>query len=63
MRVRGRVRKPLRSTNRQLAEVGCDDGDRRVRKRDERSTIPEHSTFRCVAVFVPLGAPAAARDR
>jgi hypothetical protein len=57
MRVREATRRPLGSARRLRAEAECGSDDGREGKRPERSGVPEHSTFRRVAVFVPLRDP------
>jgi hypothetical protein len=61
MRARGsavEATRPVRAAGparRRPAEVDCGDGGReRSEARPERPAIPEHSTFRRVAVFVPF---------
>lgn len=58
MRARGsavEAARPARQARRRPAEDGCGDGGReRGEARPERPTVPEHSTFRRVAVFVPF---------
>jgi hypothetical protein len=58
MRARGsavEAARPLRPVRRRPAEVDCGDGGReRSEARPERPAVPEHSTFRRVAVFVPF---------
>lgn len=45
----------VRSARRRAAEVDCGEGGReRIAERSERPAAPRHSTFRRVAVFVPL---------
>jgi hypothetical protein len=45
----------VRSTRRRQAEVECGDGGRERREVGlERPAVPERSTFRRVAVFVPF---------
>jgi hypothetical protein len=54
MRSRGTTVAPLRSTRRPTeVDRGCTDRER-ADKRRERPVVPEHSTFRRVAVFVPF---------
>jgi hypothetical protein len=58
MRARGsavEAARPLRSVRRRPAEVQCGAGGRGLGEtRRERPAVPEHSTFRRVAVFVPF---------
>jgi hypothetical protein len=58
MRARGSAvgaPRPLRPVRRRPAEVDCGDGGRGRREaRAESPAIPEQSTFRRVAVFVPF---------
>jgi hypothetical protein len=58
MRARGMAVAPARPAgpaHRRPAEVGCGDGGReRGDTRGGRPAVPERSTFRRVAVFVPF---------
>ena len=58
MRARGIAVEPthaVRPARRRPAEVGCGDGGReRGETRRSRPAVPERSTFRRVAVFVPF---------
>ena len=58
MRARGttvEAARPVRAARRRPSAVDCGDGGReRGDARRERSAVPEHSTFRRVAVFVPF---------
>ena len=58
MRARGsavETPRPLRPARRRPAEIDCGDGRRGQREmRAESPAVPEQSTFRRVAVFVPF---------
>jgi len=58
MRARGsavETARPVRSVRRRPAGVECGDGGREQGEtRRGRPEVPEHSTFRRVAVFVPF---------
>jgi hypothetical protein len=54
MRSRSITASPKRSPRRLRGEAGSRGCDERTRGRDERSPAPQNSTFRRVAVFVPL---------
>jgi hypothetical protein len=53
--VRGTAVETARPARRRPAAVGCGEGGReRGGTRHERPAVPERSTFRRVAVFVPF---------
>ncbi len=58
MRARGsavEAARPVRAARRRPAAVDCGDGGREQSEaRPERPAVPEQSTFRRVAVFVPF---------
>ena len=54
MRSRGTTATPPRSTRDRPAETERGDGGKRVERRRKGPVAPQHSTFRRVAVFVPL---------
>jgi len=64
MRSRGTTATPPRSMTRQRpAELERGDGGRkRAERHRKRPAAPEHSTFRRVAVFVPLSSYCEPRD-
>ena len=55
MRSRGTMATPPHSTRLHPAEADRgDEGRKRTEKHRKRQAAPQHSTFRRVAVFVPL---------
>jgi hypothetical protein len=54
MRSRSITASPKRSTRRTRGEAGSRGCDERTEGRDKRPSTPQNSTFRRVAVFVPL---------
>jgi hypothetical protein len=64
MSSRGTTVTAPRSTRPRPAEVERGDGGyERAEKRPKRPVAPQHSTFRRVAVFVPLSSCCEPRDR